>query len=166
MPAACAIQLDVTQACCVAASDVSSNTSHLCSACAGTANKDIAAEEKSSCRGVPSDEAGVHRGVALLNHVARRKEAVEFRRNLSLSGGPTNTCTMQSGDCFVQVTPQYQAIFKGIGAASSATCCSSLAPIIANAGPMSDDDKIAFCQGCQGERAENVDLDSLYQLMC
>jgi hypothetical protein len=64
------------------------------------------------------------------------------------------------------VTSQYQAIFKRIGAASTATCCSSLAPVIANVGPIRDDDKIAFCQGCRGERAENVDLDSLYQLVC
>jgi len=168
MPAACAIQIDVTPACCVAGKNISSDNSSIsnfCSACRGTANKNIAADVESMCLGVPLNETGLHKGVRLLHNLSMRTAAIEFRDKLSLGSGSTDVCTVQDGDCSVQVNPQYKAIFKGINATSS-TCCSSLAPVLANSGPISDSDKVAFCHGCQEETAENVDLESLYQVVC
>mmetsp|Transcript_115037 Transcript_115037/g.298256 ORF Transcript_115037/g.298256 Transcript_115037/m.298256 type:complete len:206 (+) Transcript_115037:73-690(+) len=168
MQAACAIQIDVAPACCDAAKNISSESSSIssfCSACTGTANKNIAADVESMCQGDPSSKKSLSRGVLLLHDLSFRSEAVEFRHKLLLSGGSTDACAVQDGDCSVQVNPQYKAIFKGINATSS-TCCSSLAPILANSGPISDSDKVAFCHGCQEEMAENVDLESLYQVVC
>merc|ERR1712217_872146 len=168
MPAACAIQMDVTPACCDAAKNISSDNSSIsefCSACTGTANKNVAVDVESMCPGEPSSGAEPHRGVGLIYDLLMRAAAIEFRRKLSLGGGSTDVCTVQDDDCSVQVDPQYKAIFKGISATSS-TCCSSLAPILVNSGPIADSAKVAFCDGCQVEKAENVDLESLYQVVC
>merc|ERR1712032_1295401 len=118
-----------------------------CSACTGTANKKIAADVKSMCSGVPLSEPDLHRGMRLLHELSTRAAAIEFRRNLTLGDGSTEVCTVQSGDCLAEVSPQYKAVFKGISVASS-TCCSSLSPILANSGPIRDSAKVAFSHGC------------------